>query len=84
LFKTNCQALPLGGVEPAFVVEGVFEVLGGLGQLAGQDLQQPNDLRIDVAERANVEAWFNAPPHQSELNGRASQTRIRCKLEIKG
>jgi len=27
-----------------------------------------NELRIDVAVRANVEAWFNAPPHQSELN----------------
>jgi hypothetical protein len=28
----------------------------------------PNDLRIDVAERANAEAQFNVPPHQSELN----------------
>ena len=28
----------------------------------------PNELRIDVAERANVEARFKAPPHQSELN----------------
>jgi len=28
----------------------------------------PNDLRIDVAERANAEAQFKAPPHQSELN----------------
>jgi len=28
----------------------------------------PNELRIDVAERANAEAKFNAPPHQSELN----------------
>jgi hypothetical protein len=25
-------------------------------------------LRIDVAVRANAEARFNAPPHQSELN----------------
>jgi hypothetical protein len=25
-----------------------------------------------MAERANVEAWFNAPPHQSKLNGRSS------------
>ena len=25
-------------------------------------------LRIDVAARANAEARFNAPPHQSELN----------------
>jgi hypothetical protein len=24
-----------------------------------------------MAERANVEAQFNAPPHQSELNGRS-------------
>jgi hypothetical protein len=24
-----------------------------------------------VAERANAEAQFNAPPHQSELNGRS-------------
>jgi hypothetical protein len=31
----------------------------------------PNELRIDVAERANAEARFNAPPHQSELNGRS-------------
>jgi hypothetical protein len=28
----------------------------------------PNDLRLDVAARANAEARFNAPPHQSELN----------------
>jgi hypothetical protein len=28
----------------------------------------PNDLRIDVAVSANVEAQFNAPPHHSELN----------------
>jgi len=28
----------------------------------------PNELRIDVAVRANAEAQFNAPPHQSELN----------------
>ena len=26
---------------------------------------------IDVAKRANAEAQFNAPPHQSELNGRS-------------
>ena len=31
-------------------------------------VMQPNDLRIDVAERANAEAQFKAPPHQSELN----------------
>ena len=24
--------------------------------------------QIDGAVSANVEAWFNAPPHQSELN----------------
>jgi hypothetical protein len=28
----------------------------------------PNELRIDVAVRANAEARLNAPPHQSELN----------------
>lgn len=27
-----------------------------------------NELRIDVAVRADAEAQFNAPPHQSELN----------------
>jgi len=29
--------------------------------------KRPNELRIDLAERANAEAQFNAPPHQSEL-----------------
>jgi hypothetical protein len=27
--------------------------------------------QIDVAVRANVEAQFTVPPHQSELNGRS-------------
>ena len=30
--------------------------------------QRSNDLKLDVAERFNTEARFNAPPHQSELN----------------
>jgi hypothetical protein len=28
-------------------------------------IKPPNELRIDVAARANAEAQFNAPPHQS-------------------
>jgi hypothetical protein len=28
-------------------------------------------LRIDMAVRANVEVQFTAPPHQYELNGRS-------------
>jgi len=28
----------------------------------------PNELRFDVAIRANAEARFNAPPHQTKLN----------------
>jgi hypothetical protein len=30
--------------------------------------EPPNELRIDVAARANAEAQINLPPHQSELN----------------
>ena len=37
--KLDGQALPLGGVKPAFVKEAVFKILGGLGKLPDQDLQ---------------------------------------------
>jgi hypothetical protein len=48
----------------------------------------PNELRIDVAERANAKAQFNAPPRQSQLNGRplpaqAALTKLPCCLGFK-
>jgi len=30
-------------------------------------LAKPNELRIDVGDRANAEAQFNVPPHHTEL-----------------
>jgi hypothetical protein len=45
-----------------------YAITGAPGDCSSES---PNELRIDVAVRANAEARFNAPPHQSELNGRS-------------
>jgi hypothetical protein len=40
---------------------------------------QPNELRIDVAERLKAEAQVNEPPHHIALSmPKGSQSRLEC------
>jgi hypothetical protein len=51
-------------------------MVGDYIHLCAPRLAAPNELRIHVAAKANTEAWFNTPPHQSELNQAVKGTML--------